>query len=77
MRIGNATLAQSDAQGAWPQLYAATMPDVRGNDYYGPHLFELRGHPKKVGRTARARNTHDAARLWQVSEELTKVHYDL
>jgi NAD(P)-dependent dehydrogenase (short-subunit alcohol dehydrogenase family) len=77
MRIGNLLLAQSDAQGAWPQLYAATMPDVQGNDYYGPHLFELRGHPKKVGRTSKAQSTPDAARLWQVSEELTKVHIDL
>ena len=77
MKVGNATIAQSDARGAWPQLYAATMPDVQGNDYYGPHLFELRGHPKKVGRTAKASNADDARRLWEVSEELTKVHLDL
>jgi NAD(P)-dependent dehydrogenase (short-subunit alcohol dehydrogenase family) len=77
MKVGNLVLAQSDAQGAWPQLYAATMPDVQGNDYYGPHLFELRGNPKKVGRTAKAQSTQDAQRLWEVSEELTKVHYDL
>lgn len=77
MKLGNATLAQSDSRGAWPQLYAATMPDVAGNDYYGPHQFELRGHPKKVGRTSKASNDADAARLWQVSEDLTKVTYDL
>ena len=77
MKLGNATLAQSDSMGAWPQLYAATMPDVGGNDYYGPHQLELRGHPKKVGRTSKASNAADAARLWQVSEELTKVTYDL
>ena len=77
MKVGNATIAQSDAMGAWPQLYAATMPDVQGNDYYGPHLFELRGHPKKVNRTAKAKNGADATKLWDLSEELTKVHYDL
>jgi NAD(P)-dependent dehydrogenase (short-subunit alcohol dehydrogenase family) len=76
MKVGNATIAQSDAKGAWPQLYAATMPDVQGNDYYGPHLFELRGYPKKVDRTAKAKNADDARRLWEVSEELTKVTYD-
>ena len=77
MKVGNAVLAQSDAQGAWPQLYAATMPDVHGNDYYGPHLFELRGHPKKVDRTAKAKNADDANKLWEISEELTKVHFAL
>jgi NAD(P)-dependent dehydrogenase (short-subunit alcohol dehydrogenase family) len=75
MKVGNLLIAQSDAQGAWPQLYAATMPDVQGNDYYGPHLFELRGSPKKVDRTDRAKSSEDAARLWEVSEQLTKVCY--
>lgn len=75
MKLGNSILAQSDANGAWPQLYAATMPDVQGNDYWGPHLFELRGHPKKCGRTDRAKDPLDAARLWQVSEDLTKVSF--
>jgi NAD(P)-dependent dehydrogenase (short-subunit alcohol dehydrogenase family) len=75
MRLGNAIMAQSDAAGALPQLYAATMPDVQGNEYFGPHLFELRGYPVRCGRTARAKSSEDAARLWQVSEELTKVSY--
>ena len=76
MSFGNKVLAQSDAQGAWPQLYAATMPDVQGDDYYGPHLADLRGHPKKASRTSHARNLADAKRLWEVSEDLTKVTYD-
>ncbi|MCW2599887.1 MAG: hypothetical protein JWM02_1716 [Frankiales bacterium] len=75
MKIGNAVLAQSDAQGAWPSLYAATAPDVRGNDYFGPHLFELRGHPTRVDRTRQAKSETDAQRLWDVSESLTKVTY--
>lgn len=77
MRFGNHLVAQSDAQGAWPSLYAATAPDVKGNDYFGPHLLELRGHPVRVSRTSHARNAADARRLWEVSEELTKVRYDL
>jgi NAD(P)-dependent dehydrogenase (short-subunit alcohol dehydrogenase family) len=77
MKAGNRVLAQSDVQGAWPQLYAATMPDVQGNDYFGPHLFELRGHPTTVGRTDRAASHADAQRLWAVSEELTRVRFDL
>jgi NAD(P)-dependent dehydrogenase (short-subunit alcohol dehydrogenase family) len=75
MRVGNRVLAQSDIQGAWPSLYAATMPDVAGDSYYGPHLMGLRGHPVPTWRTAAAKSTEDARKLWDVSEELTKVVY--
>ena len=77
MKVGNAVIAQSDEAGARPSLYAATMPDVRGDDYFGPHLGELRGYPKRVGRSRAARDDTTARRLWQVSEELTGVSYDL
>ena len=41
--------------GALPQLYAATMPDVRADDYFGPDGFaEQRGHPKRADRTKAA-----------------------
>lgn len=77
MRLGNAVVAQSDAAGAWPSLRAATDPDVRGGDYYGPGgIGELRGSPKKVGRTKAAQDAVVARRLWTVSEELTGVTYD-
>jgi len=77
MKIGNAVVAQSDAAGAWPQLYAATMPDVRSGDYWGPALAEVRGTPKRVGRAKAAQDDVAAARLWDVSAELTGVDYPL
>lgn len=77
MRLGNALIAQSDAAGAWPSLYAATMPDVRPGDYWGPALAEIRGTPKRVGRSAAAQDDAVARRLWEVSEKLTGVTYDL
>jgi NAD(P)-dependent dehydrogenase (short-subunit alcohol dehydrogenase family) len=74
--LGNKVFAQSDAQGALPQLYAATMPDVASGEYFGPDgMFERAGSPTRVGSTAAARNDADAARLWTVSEELTGVRY--
>jgi NAD(P)-dependent dehydrogenase (short-subunit alcohol dehydrogenase family) len=74
--ISDRFFSQSDAMGALPQLYAATMPDVGGNDYLGPDGFmEQRGHPKKVGRTKRASDAAAAARLWAMSEDLTGVSY--
>ena len=77
MNLGNRLVAQTDAQGALPQLYAATMPDVRGGEYYGPNgPFEMRGSPKKVGCTHAARDTNAAKRLWEISEQETGVSYN-
>lgn len=76
MGFANLCLAQSAADGALPMLRAATGAEVKGGDYFGPGGFqELRGSPKKVGCTARARNVADAGRLWTLSEELTGVSY--
>ncbi len=73
----NRWFAQSAAQGAWPSLYAATAPDVAGGAYYGPGGFmEIWGHPKRVSSSSRSHDRVVAARLWQVSEDLTGVHYD-
>jgi NAD(P)-dependent dehydrogenase (short-subunit alcohol dehydrogenase family) len=71
----NAVVGQPAADGALPQLYAATMPDVAGNDYFGPDGFrEARGGPTRVGRSAAARNEVLARRLWERSEEQTGTH---
>ena len=76
MAFGNQLVAQSDADGALPQLYAATMPGVKGGEYYGPNgPFEMRGSPKKVGSTGAARDASAAKRLWEVSEKETGVTY--
>ena len=74
--IGNRIFAQSDAAGALPQLYAATMPGVQGGDYYGPDgMREMRGAPTLVPSTTRARDEAAATTLWQTSERLTGVTY--
>jgi NAD(P)-dependent dehydrogenase (short-subunit alcohol dehydrogenase family) len=77
MGLGNRIFAQSADDGALPALYAATMPDVKGGEYFGPGGFvEMRGAPKRVGMTSAARNDDDARRLWTVSESLTNVKYE-
>jgi hypothetical protein len=38
---------------------------------------EVKGHPKKVGRTDRAKNDADATRLWEMSTELTGADYSI
>jgi NAD(P)-dependent dehydrogenase (short-subunit alcohol dehydrogenase family) len=77
MAVSNKLLAQSDEQGAWPTLYAATA-DVAGGAYVGPDGFkESRGHPKLVGRSKAANDAETARGLWDLSEELTGVTFPL
>ncbi|MER6983017.1 SDR family NAD(P)-dependent oxidoreductase, partial [Streptomyces carpinensis] len=71
-------LAQPSHQGALPQLYAATAPDVQGGELFGPDgMGELRGAPKRVELAPRATDPETAGRLWQLSEELTGVRFGL
>jgi NAD(P)-dependent dehydrogenase (short-subunit alcohol dehydrogenase family) len=73
-----ALIAQSDAQGAWPTLYAATMPQIEGGHYYGPDGFrQMRGYPAEVRAEAQAYDEALASRLWEVSEQLTGMRYEL
>ncbi|MFU8841701.1 MAG: oxidoreductase [Nitriliruptoraceae bacterium] len=77
-RVANALVAQPAAQGALPQLYAATAPALPGGSYWGPDgPGEARGYPAPATRSGRARDAGLAAALWQRSEELTGVTYDL
>jgi protochlorophyllide reductase len=64
-------LFQSAAQGALPQLYAATAPEALPGGHYGPsELGGLKGWPKPVPMAKAALDPAQGARLWQVSEEL-------
>ena len=75
-RIVNPLFAQSPERGALPILYAATFGGVEGGQFIGPDGFnEYRGSPTVVQPAARARDPETARRLWQVSEELTRVSY--
>ncbi len=77
LKVGTRIMAQSDAMGALPQLFAATVKDVPGGAYVGPGgLFEQRGHPKYVSASGAAQDEEAARRLWQVSEQLTGVTYE-
>ncbi len=68
-------MSQSAAMGALPQLYAATAPEAKGAEFYGPRFY-LRGYPVLANATAKAYDEETASRLWKLSEELTGVHYN-
>jgi NAD(P)-dependent dehydrogenase (short-subunit alcohol dehydrogenase family) len=69
-------LLNSAEIGALSTLYAATVPGVSGNDYFGPDGFkELRGYPAPATRHPSANDAATAQRLWEVSAALTGISY--
>ncbi|KEI44316.1 oxidoreductase [Saccharopolyspora rectivirgula] len=73
-RAVNRVIGQNPGTGALPQLHAATAPDVRGGDYFGPGgPGELRGHPERARRSRAAQDVRTAERLWQITAELTGI----
>jgi NAD(P)-dependent dehydrogenase (short-subunit alcohol dehydrogenase family) len=78
MSLANRLFAQSAEIGALPIIYAATYPDVAGGSYVGPDgPRESRGYPTLVQPSERAKDPAAARRLWEVSEKLTSVKYEL
>jgi NAD(P)-dependent dehydrogenase (short-subunit alcohol dehydrogenase family) len=78
LRMLNFWLVQSPRAGALPTLRAAVDPSARGGTYYGPSgPLEYTGDPTEVESNARAHDPEAQRRLWEVSERLTGVTYDL
>ncbi|MEP7179380.1 MAG: short-chain dehydrogenase, partial [Pseudonocardiales bacterium] len=76
MRVGNRLIAQSADMGALPELYAATVPTLRGGEFVGPNArLGLSGYPAIVGSNRASKDQAVAAQLWARSEELTGVSY--
>jgi len=68
----NKAMFQTAAQGALPTLFAATAPDAQGGAYYGPTgENEVRGPLGIATIPAVARDAAAAAKLWDITEELT------
>jgi NAD(P)-dependent dehydrogenase (short-subunit alcohol dehydrogenase family) len=78
MKFTDALMSQSAEAGALPILFAATQPDLEGGSYAGPDgAGEFRGSPRLSMPTPSARDERTAARLWEVSEQLTGVSFEL
>jgi NAD(P)-dependent dehydrogenase (short-subunit alcohol dehydrogenase family) len=74
---GSRQVCQSVENGTLPQLYAATAPDVRGGEYFGPKwITQMYGPPMRVRPRAAALNDQTGRRLWEVTAELTGVTPD-
>lgn len=76
MQVVDRIFGQKADMGALPTLYAATAPNVRGGEYFGPVGFGgMRGYPQKVESNDRSHDEAAARQLWTVSEALTQVSY--
>ena len=74
----NPLLSQSQADGALPTLRAATDPNAESGSYWGPsRLRELRGYPKQVSSSEGSHDEEVALRLWNESELLTGVKFQI
>jgi hypothetical protein len=69
-------VSHSAAQGALPTLFAAVDPQAQPGAYSGPRgWYELKGPPHLAQVARPGRDADAAARLWDVSEELTGAHW--
>lgn len=69
------TVGMSAAAGALPGLRAATDPDARNGEFYGPRWL-LRGAPGRLRVPTRAVASERTVQMWQVSEALTGITLD-
>ncbi len=74
-KILSRVLAQPIEMGVLPQLYAATAMNARGGAFYSPDTFYVFGYPGEIRAPKSAYDPAIGARLWEVSEQLTGVHY--
>jgi NAD(P)-dependent dehydrogenase (short-subunit alcohol dehydrogenase family) len=70
-------VGHSAASGALPTLMAATVPDVRGGEYFGPQKWnEFKGPPGPAKIKSQALDRDVAQALWTESERLTGVSFN-
>ncbi|WP_158884393.1 SDR family oxidoreductase [Rhodanobacter sp. L36] len=72
--VAKSLMGQSAAAGALPTLMAATMPGVKGGQYFGPQGFkEFKGPPGPGKIESQALDVSVASKLWNASEGLTGI----
>ena len=72
----NGFFAMKQEQGALPTLIAATEKTAKSGDYFGPDGWqEWKGYPVKVESNKLSHDKNIAAKLWDVSQELTGITF--
>lgn len=71
-------MVQPAFNGALPGIRAALDEDANSGDYFGPSgLLQFKGKPVLVKPGNRAYNKVDSKKLWEKSEELTKIEFKI
>ena len=71
-------MSQDQAMGALPQIRASVDPGVKGGEYYGPDgKKEFKGYPVVVQSNEASHNLNDAAKLWEESENVTGINFEI
>ena len=71
-------MSQSPYHGTLPQVRASLDEEALGGQYYGPSgIMEMKGKPVLVKSNKRSHNLEDAKKLWDISEELTKIKFEV
>ena len=74
-KMGN-WVAMPTQKGMLSILCAATDANIESGDFIGPKgLFGFYGWPQKSAAKATANNDDSARRLWEISADLTGIHY--
>ena len=69
-------LAMTPSMGSLGIMRAATDKTLKNGDYVGPTKIRgFRGYPKLLTSSENSYNERDAAKLWEMSEQLTGVKY--
>ncbi len=77
LMIASRWMFQTADMGALPTLRAATDPNAKGGEYYGPDRpNERRGYPVIVSSSTESHDEESARWLWENSEELTGVKFE-
>jgi hypothetical protein len=78
MKAANTVVAQDAEKGALPMLYAATSEKIEGGEYIGPDgLKNMRGYPEEQESSLESQDKDVAEALWNRSEVLTDVDFEL
>jgi NAD(P)-dependent dehydrogenase (short-subunit alcohol dehydrogenase family) len=77
LRPLNFWVVQSPEMGALPTLRAAVDETAEGGDFFGPTGRGFAGFPARVESSPASHDRSDQQRLWDISEQLTGVTYDL
>ena len=74
----NTFFAMKAEQGALPTLRAATDDAANSGDYFGPDGWqEWKGYPVKVKSNELSHDKNIAKKLWEISEILTGVNFNI